>query len=386
MGAARAFSAWRLPADFPAVPCAGGTGARGGRSSARGNSSRDSGTKSLTSSQARAPRPARFSTAIAREPAAAARATAGRWASAGRCTFFLRGSGRVVSVTADEIGLAVNAIRATRPTSWSPLGLVFGNAVRDGTGLLDADAFPNAQQFNDVAAGTESPRRVTGAARAAADRARRQRVSILSAAQRSGPRRRSTPAAPARADLGAARRVIASCTATDASSATSDVLLNATGITKSFPGVRALDGVNLTVRRGRLNALLGENGAGKSTMMNILAGVFSARCRHHRARGAARAFRQSARGPGRGHLHHLSGAEPRSRTEHRGEHLHRSRAAQALRPRRLCAHEPRGRGAVARARTRRRPAHACLDAARRRAAGGGDCQGDFVPRTRHHHG
>jgi ribose transport system ATP-binding protein len=53
-----------------------------------------------------------------------------------------------------------------------------------------------------------------------------------------------------------------------------DVLLKATGIAKSFPGVRALDGVNLTVRRGRLNALLGENGAGKSTMMNILAGVF----------------------------------------------------------------------------------------------------------------
>jgi len=34
--------------------------------------------------------------------------------------------------------------------------------------------------------------------------------------------------------------------------------------------------VNLTVRRGRLNALLGENGAGKSTLMNILAGVFPA--------------------------------------------------------------------------------------------------------------
>jgi ABC-type sugar transport system ATPase subunit len=53
-----------------------------------------------------------------------------------------------------------------------------------------------------------------------------------------------------------------------------DVLLDATGIAKSFPGVRALDGVNITVRRGRLNALLGENGAGKSTLMNILAGVF----------------------------------------------------------------------------------------------------------------
>ncbi|HCU53312.1 MAG TPA: D-xylose ABC transporter ATP-binding protein, partial [Gammaproteobacteria bacterium] len=58
------------------------------------------------------------------------------------------------------------------------------------------------------------------------------------------------------------------------STADHDVLLQARGITKSFPGVRALDDVSLTVRRGRLNALLGENGAGKSTLMNILAGVF----------------------------------------------------------------------------------------------------------------
>jgi ABC-type sugar transport system ATPase subunit len=54
-----------------------------------------------------------------------------------------------------------------------------------------------------------------------------------------------------------------------------DVLLAARGVAKSFPGVRALDGVDFTVRRGRLNAVLGENGAGKSTLMNILAGVFA---------------------------------------------------------------------------------------------------------------
>jgi ribose transport system ATP-binding protein len=53
-----------------------------------------------------------------------------------------------------------------------------------------------------------------------------------------------------------------------------DVLLAARRISKSFPGVRALDRVQITVRRGRLNAVLGENGAGKSTLMNILAGVF----------------------------------------------------------------------------------------------------------------
>jgi ABC-type sugar transport system ATPase subunit len=54
----------------------------------------------------------------------------------------------------------------------------------------------------------------------------------------------------------------------------SDILLEANGIAKAFPGVRALDGVSVRVRRGRLLALLGENGAGKSTLMNILAGVF----------------------------------------------------------------------------------------------------------------
>jgi ABC-type sugar transport system ATPase subunit len=56
--------------------------------------------------------------------------------------------------------------------------------------------------------------------------------------------------------------------------AESDVLLEALNVSKSFPGVRALGDVRITVRRGRLNALLGENGAGKSTLMNILSGVF----------------------------------------------------------------------------------------------------------------
>jgi ABC-type sugar transport system ATPase subunit len=53
------------------------------------------------------------------------------------------------------------------------------------------------------------------------------------------------------------------------------VVLEAVGISKSFPGVRALDDVSLRLRRGRLTALLGENGAGKSTLMNILAGVYA---------------------------------------------------------------------------------------------------------------
>ena len=52
------------------------------------------------------------------------------------------------------------------------------------------------------------------------------------------------------------------------------VILEARGIVKNFPGVRALDGVRLCVKRGQLNAVIGENGAGKSTLMNILAGVY----------------------------------------------------------------------------------------------------------------
>lgn len=53
------------------------------------------------------------------------------------------------------------------------------------------------------------------------------------------------------------------------------VLLRMEGIEKVFPGVRALDGVNLTVRAGTVHALMGENGAGKSTLMKCLFGVYA---------------------------------------------------------------------------------------------------------------
>ena len=53
-----------------------------------------------------------------------------------------------------------------------------------------------------------------------------------------------------------------------------DLLLEMRNITKSFPGVKALDNVNLQIEEGEIHALVGENGAGKSTLMNVLSGVY----------------------------------------------------------------------------------------------------------------
>jgi putative multiple sugar transport system ATP-binding protein len=53
-----------------------------------------------------------------------------------------------------------------------------------------------------------------------------------------------------------------------------DYILEMRGITKTFPGVKALSDVNFAVRRGEIHAICGENGAGKSTLMKVLSGVY----------------------------------------------------------------------------------------------------------------
>ncbi len=54
----------------------------------------------------------------------------------------------------------------------------------------------------------------------------------------------------------------------------SENILEMRNITKTFPGVKALDDVNFSVKQGEIHALVGENGAGKSTLMKVLSGVY----------------------------------------------------------------------------------------------------------------
>lgn len=55
----------------------------------------------------------------------------------------------------------------------------------------------------------------------------------------------------------------------------SEYILEIENLTKSFPGVKALDNVSVKIKKGEIHSLCGENGAGKSTLMNVISGVYS---------------------------------------------------------------------------------------------------------------
>ena len=64
-----------------------------------------------------------------------------------------------------------------------------------------------------------------------------------------------------------------------------EALLQITGLEKTFPGVRALKGVQLTVNKGEVHSLMGENGAGKSTLIKVLTGLITPSLSRKRERG-----------------------------------------------------------------------------------------------------
>ena len=72
-----------------------------------------------------------------------------------------------------------------------------------------------------------------------------------------------------------------------------DVLLKMEGISKTFPGVKALDNVNLEVKAGTVHALMGENGAGKSTLMKCLFGIYNKDAGHIYLEGKEIDFKSS---------------------------------------------------------------------------------------------
>ncbi len=65
--------------------------------------------------------------------------------------YFVSGSGHVVAVSDDEVSLAIMPASTNTEVSLQT-GLVFGNALRDGTGLLNTSDYPNSQDFNDISA------------------------------------------------------------------------------------------------------------------------------------------------------------------------------------------------------------------------------------------
>ena len=82
--------------------------------------------------------------------AAAARTNYSRSVGLGESYFyFLSGTGRVVAVSDDEVSLAVTDGGTNAEISLQT-GLVFGNALRDGTGLLSMNDYPNSQDFNGI--------------------------------------------------------------------------------------------------------------------------------------------------------------------------------------------------------------------------------------------
>lgn len=90
-------------------------------------------------------------TAIQSDPAAAKKRFSRSVGLSESYFYFLSGGGRVIAVSDDGVSLAVTS-GSTNAEVILQTGLIFGDALRDGTGLLDASSYPNSQDFNDISA------------------------------------------------------------------------------------------------------------------------------------------------------------------------------------------------------------------------------------------
>lgn len=96
------------------------------------------------------------------------------------------------------------------------------------------------------------------------------------------------------------------------------------GITIEFPGVKALDGVNLRLFPGEVHALMGENGAGKSTMIKALTGVYKINAGSIEVDGKPQTFTGHWRCAERGHRHGVPGSQLVHQSDHRRKRHARS--------------------------------------------------------------
>ncbi|HEY3762560.1 MAG TPA: DUF2291 family protein [Verrucomicrobiae bacterium] len=94
-------------------------------------------------------------TAIQSDPSAAKKQFARSVGMAENYYYFLRGDGKVVSLSDDAVSLAVSN-DSTNAEVAIQTGLIFGDAIRDGTGLLNVNDYPDSQNFNDISAALDN--------------------------------------------------------------------------------------------------------------------------------------------------------------------------------------------------------------------------------------